>query len=188
MKTLFTKSALVGVSTLIFAATANAAYIIGDIDISQSGSTTAINFTTNTVTFTPGAPTANAKVDSASGNFSSLLGSNIAYSDFSYDPLAVSGGGPIWVGTGVSFTLTSLTSVTEVGTAALVLFGKGYVSLAGYDSTPGVWSFTASTTGTTFNFGSTTTATNVPDGGATVALFGASMLGLFGFRRKFAKN
>jgi hypothetical protein len=52
--------------------------------------------------------------------------------------------GPLWthVASGISFLLTSM-SVVSSNNLELELAGIGYFTGAGYDDTPGVWSFTA---------------------------------------------
>lgn len=187
MKALLSKSALVGVISMIAASAANAALIAGEIHVSQFGSTAAVDFVTNTVTFTPVAPAQNAQVVFTTGDFNGLLGAPVSYQGFTYSPLSVNGGGAIWTGGGVSFTLTSITSILEGAPNSLDLSGKGFLTMAGYDPTPGAWSFSADKSGASFAFSSTATA-QVPDGGGTLVLCGASLLGLYGVRRKFAKN
>jgi hypothetical protein len=163
---------------------ANAATIQGEINIAAIG-TANIDFTANTVTFSPTYPATNAIVGSSTGDFAALapvltFGS---YKNFTYDPLSVAN--PIWTFGGVSFNLLSVTSITEdsVGPErSLVLFGSGVATAAGYDDTVGSWSFSADTTSSKFSWSST--ASTVPEGGATLALLGLGLVGLEGARRR----
>lgn len=69
--------------------------------------------------------------------------------------------------------------------------GLGTIIAAGYDDTPGAWSFSADSAngGGEFTFSSQTAAVaSVPDGGATVALFGLSLIGLQAARRLVKKK
>jgi hypothetical protein len=65
----------------------------------------------------------------------------------------------------------------------LTLSGRGLISGAGYTATDGDWAGTFNSGGGTFTWSASTA---VPDGGTTIALLGASLLGLYGARRKFA--
>lgn len=172
-------------ATLLLATSTQAAPITGSITLSADSSSVAIDFGANTVTFNPASPTNNSKVDTVTGNMASLapVTTQVSYKNFQYSPLSVVG--PLWTtATGLSFTLTGITSVNEIGNSALVLFGTGTLSSTNlaYDPTPGEWSFNASETSTVFSWGSTATA-RVPDGGATLGLLGISILGLGGTRR-----
>lgn len=184
-------SAVAILATLFFATGAQAVPITGDITLSADASSVAINFVAKTVTFTPASPLTNSKVDTVTGNMIGLapVGTLVSYKNFTYAPLGVVN--PIWLtATGLSFSLTSISSVTEVGTVGLILFGSGTISstTAGFDTTPGSWSFNASQTGTKFSWGSTASAgSRVPDGGASAILLGVSLLGLASASRKFRK-
>jgi len=64
--------------------------------------------------------------------------------------------------------------------------GTGIITGNGFDPTPGVWSFSQQAgRGTVLTFSGTTSA--VPDGGMTLALLGAGLMGLAAFRAKFGK-
>jgi hypothetical protein len=167
----------------LFTSAANAATIKGEINIGAVG-TASIDFTANTVTFSPSSPLNNAIVGNSTDDFATLapaltLGS---YKDFTYDPLTVSN--PIWTFGGVSFSLMSITSIVEDTTPdlSLVLFGTGYASAAGFEDTLGKWSFSADKVGSNFSWSSTAAA--VPEGGATLALLGLGLIGLESARRR----
>lgn len=169
---------------------AQAVPITGQITLSADASSVAINFGTNTVTFTPASPSTNAKVDTVSGNMAGLapVGTLVVYKNFQYDPLVVVN--PIWSTSNLTFTLTSISAYAEPFGASLVIFGSGTISssVLGFDPTPGNWSFNASETSNIFSWGSTVSAVSrVPDGGASAILLGVSLLGLVGASRKFRK-
>ena len=62
---------------------------------------------------------------------------------------------------------------------------------AGFDATPGTWAFTSQNAGgrphDVFSFSANTEAGAVPDGGMTLALLGAGLMGIAAFRTKFRK-
>jgi hypothetical protein len=186
------KAAAAILATFAMASSLQAALITGSVQLSANLSTISIDYANNTVTFDPASPALNARVDNSTGALATLLpvATLITYKDFQYDPLVVAN--PIWSSGSVWFNLTSITGVTEIpdgpGFAGLVLFGTGtiHTSVAGYEETPGTWSFNASTSGAgEFAWGSTASAVTqrVPDGGSALALLGLSILGLGGARR-----
>lgn len=93
---------------------------------------------------------------------------------------------PLWtlsyLGVTYAFNLSSVQINTYVGTQRLVE-GIGTATITGFDPTPGTFSFSSSGKTSNVSFSASTTASPVPDGGATVALFGLSLLGLTGVRR-----
>jgi len=93
---------------------------------------------------------------------------------------------PLWQVGGFTFDLASSTIVTQT-TTFLNVTGVGTLSAAGFDTTPGTWSFTISNTDglahSTFGF-QADTAPKVPDGGATAALLGVALAGVEVLRRK----
>ncbi len=112
---------------------------------------------------------------------------------WSFDSGAVT---KFWEVNGFTFTLTS-SSLLYQDAEGLVVAGSGVVSGYAYNPTPGLWSFFTQP-GATPKFRFSTSAgvlgasalggASVPDGGATVALLGLSLLGLYGARRKFGKR
>ena len=176
----------IALASLIAAGAAHAAPINGSISIAAFGSGFSYNTTTNTVTFAAGA---NGFVNTGTGDYLPVIGALVHYNTFTYP--AVPGALviiPLWATTTLgpaSFNLSSITSVTEPSDGSVSLLGTGTAFLTGTDAlgTPGRWSFSASTTGPgIFNWSSTNTS-RVPDGGATLALLGMSVLGLGGVRR-----
>ena len=171
-------------AALALASSAQAALITGNIELSANSSVVTIDYGANTVTFNPSAPAQNAKVDASSGTLGALMGvgSTLTYQNFQYDPLLVTN--PIWSNGTTSFSLQSISIISEIPGKLLYLFGSGVINttVQGYDPTPGTWSFSADSSGASFAWSSTAT-TQVPDGGTTIALLGASLLGLGAARR-----
>ena len=188
-----TKSIALGsvLLALSLASFAGAATIVGDIHLSAQGSTANVDFTANTVTFSPAAPTNNSGVAFVTGHWTNLaINTPASYANFTYSPLAVTavGGwaaGTLWqIDANSYFVLNSITSVAENG--GLVLQGLGTAHHDAFDPTPGLWSFSANSSGAAFSFASTTQVPppGVPDGGTTVALLGLALAGLAVARRK----
>ncbi len=180
-------------ASLLLAGAASAAPITGHIAIVGFGDPTfSFNTVLDTVTFGAGA---NAIVSAVSGSYATPLLipplTAIHYNSFSYagtpGALVVT---PLWttMTAGLaSFNLSSISTVAEIPGTSLTLTGSGTAMLSGFDNTVGNWSFTAtraSTGATTAVFGWDSLNTpRVPDGGATLALLGMSVLGLGGVRR-----
>ena len=88
---------------------------------------------------------------------------------------------------GETFTFNLLSSTIASQTSAfLSVSGTGMVTGTGttnYTQTPGTWNFStqAGAPGGQFSWSA---ASVVPDGGTTMALFGLSLLGLYGVRRR----
>ena len=170
--------------SFILAGAATAAPITGSINISSfNDSSFSFNTVANTVTFGAGN---NALVTNASGSYTGLLLATIHYNNFTYSPLSVVN--PLWATTSgapiSSFDLTSISFIDENPGVSLTLTGLGIAKVAGFDNTVGSWSFTATQNGATFGWDSINSpAPRVPDGGATLALLGVSILGLGGMRR-----
>ena len=95
----------------------------------------------------------------------------------------------LWSVNGFTFDLASATVVSQ-SVNFLNVLGTGTISAAGFDDTPGTWSFTISNadgkTHLAFGFQANTTAV-VPDGGTTVMLLGAA-LGVLGIARRALKR
>lgn len=95
----------------------------------------------------------------------------------------------LWSFGGFSFDLLAVTSIMRSGTTesgGIIIIGNGTLQAAGFDDTPGTFSFSANSTQTEFRFGATNEATvQVPDGGATIGLLGLGLLGLSTLRRRF---
>jgi hypothetical protein len=91
----------------------------------------------------------------------------------------------VWTVGGFSFQLTSLLSTT-VTPGVFSILGTGIASGAGFQDTAGVFSLSGTGNQPSFTFQASTTASGVavPDGGATVALLGLTLVGLEAMRRK----
>lgn len=169
---------------------AKAATIEGTIEIGPRFSTAEVDMVNDSVTFVDSSvdlAAGNAIVSLATGEFSGYLDALVQYEDFTYNPLTVDN--PIWelVVGGLSFDLTAITSITETS-AGIILTGTGTVdaTAAGYDLTPGTWSFSANTSNGGASFSFSSTVSTVPDGGATAMLLGLGVLGMAGLRRKLS--
>lgn len=95
---------------------------------------------------------------------------------------------PLWTCGGFTFDLSSsAVQFQPLSGNALVVSGTGMVTGNGFQATSGTWDFSAQTgTGAAeFRFSA---SSKVPDGGTTMALFGFSLLGLYGARRKFGSR
>ena len=176
-------------ASLLLAGAASAVPIAGSISIvSFLDPAFSFDLTANTVTFGVGA---NAIVSNRSGSYALAIPVliptvGVHYNSFTYSPLGGSIS-PIWATTApnlglASFDLSSISFIDENPGIGLALRGDGMAKLAGYDDTRGTWSFTATQNGTVFGWDSIN-STRVPDGGATLALLGMSVLGLGGVRR-----
>ena len=179
-------------ASLLLAGAASAVPIAGSISIvSFSDSAFSFDLVANTVTFGGGPGVANAIVSNRSGSYALAIPLliptvGVHYNSFTYSPLSGSIS-PIWATTApnlglASFDLSSIGFIDENPGVSLTLRGDGLAKLAGFDDTRGTWSFTATQNGTTFGWDSIN-STRVPDGGATLALLGMSVLGLGGVRR-----
>jgi hypothetical protein len=190
-KTIALGSTLLALSLAPFA---NAASILGDIHIAANG-TAMVDTTANTVTFSPVGPATNAVVSFRTGDWLNIA--NLApasYANLTYSPLSVAAVGGWAAGTlflvdaNSYFVLNSITSVDE-GTPANPVLGLQGLGTAFHDAftpTPGLWSFSANSSGAAFSFSSTTQVPppGVPDGGTTVTLLGLALAGLAVARRK----
>ena len=176
-------------ASLLLAGAASAVPIAGSISIvSFSDPAFSFDLTANTLTFGGGA---NAIVSNRSGSYAIAIPVliptvGVHYNSFTYSPLGGSIS-PIWATTApnlglASFDLSSISFIDENPGIGLTLRGDGLAKLAGFDDTRGTWSFTATQSGTNFGWDSIN-STRVPDGGATLALLGMSVLGLGGVRR-----
>jgi hypothetical protein len=94
-----------------------------------------------------------------------------------------------WKVGGFSFDLTSSTRFYDpTGPGFLQASGYGWIRKSGFEATQGTWSFSTQNPGAGNLFSFSASGAAVPDGGATVALLGVSLLGLHGLRRKFSKR
>ena len=99
-----------------------------------------------------------------------------------------SGLSPLWEVGGFTFNLTS-SNIEFQSDFALIVNGTGVAFGNGFEETDGNWVFaiTNADQGANGTFNFTADAATIPDGGATVALFGLALLGLPILRKKLAK-
>lgn len=197
MRTLFTATALVAVSTLA-GGTASAAPLAGSysinggfVPVALSGAETslggaeAVDFvTTGVLTPTPGTP-GEFLVSQATGDFSDLDGQTGSIQDVS---LLSSGNAqypvppiPLFQTVGdASFDLSTLT-VMQQDDEFLIASGTGVFNRTGFDSTEGFMNFTGQTAGgSTFTWSASLTTegpTNVPEP-ATMLMLGVGLFGV----------
>lgn len=160
-------------AVLALASTANAAMISGLITfgggngVYTAGNTGILNITTQpTVTF-------------ATGNFVPTIGQTAIFKPFNFTSGALN---DLWTVGGFEFDLTSMTQTLNTS-LTIATVGTGMLSGNGFQATPGTFEFSANpgTASQTFSFTAATQA--VPDGGATFALLGLSLLGVGGVSR-----
>lgn len=164
--------AAAGLALTLAAADADAALITGEVSL---GGAATVDMTTNFVDIIDDQALVSA---TGTGDLSALaFGNIIMFNDFSYD----GGGLPkvIWSGSGFTFTLGSIKSVSESANL-LGVFGSGILSstAAGLDDTNASFSFSADTASgqTRFQF-SSGTAADVPEP-ATLGVLGVGLAGL----------
>jgi hypothetical protein len=177
--------ALIAVACSMAFAGAQAAQITGLLNISG----TATFNTTSLATATSVTNFSNVTVGAGNtGSFSSIpIGSAVAMaSPYIFNPSTSTPA--LWSVGGFTFDLLTST-VTMQTNNFLSIKGTGIITGNNYDPTPGVWAFTTQSAsnaqGPTFTFSANTAA--VPDGGMTVALLGAGLVGLALFGAKFGR-
>ena len=176
----FSASLLIAVA---LGSTANAAFISGLISFDGQANLDNSNLALATKVITWSGVEAGPPI---TGDFAAFV-SNHAPAAFT-DGWAFTSGSvtPLWTCGGFTFDLTS-SAIQFQTSKALWVSGTGTVSGNGFEPTVGTWDFSTQTgSGTAFRFSSSTEA--VPDGGTTMALFGFSLLSLYGVRRKLGKH
>jgi len=117
------------------------------------------------------------------------VGTPVVMASYTFDPSTITNG--LWSVNGFTFNLLTST-VTDRTATNLSVSGTGIITgPPGFDPTPGMWAFTSQNAGgrphDTFSFSANTEGGAVPDGGMTLALLGAGLMGLAAFRAKFGK-
>jgi hypothetical protein len=149
------------------------------------------NFNTNSLMTASSATFSDVIVlGGSTGDFAGFaVGTPVVMASYTFDPSTMTNG--LWSVNGFTFNLTS-SVVSTRNKFTLTVMGTGIITgPAGFDATPGVWAFTSQNAGghphDTFSFSANTEAGAVPDGGITLALLGAGLMGLAAFRAKFGK-
>jgi hypothetical protein len=159
----------------------------GTVSMDGTSFVTATKFTSFENVFV-GAPSA------LDGDYIGTSGATVTVTPFTWSPPTASTPvSPLWTFMSglntYSFDLNVL-HMDYASPTGLLLSGLGTAHITGPGleklDTTGHWDFSAQTLGlSTFTFSSTTTVpTSVPDGGSTVAMLGATMLGLGWMKRK----
>lgn len=174
---------------------AQAVQITGHIDFAGQATfdTTSLATANAVIMFqaTATGPNNTAVVTDTTGDFSGIAPGTIASfpNVYTFDPSTPTT--PLWTVGGFRFDLLTSTIVNQ-NAFSLVVRGTGILSGNGFDPTPGAWIFSSGAAlgqnQTSFSFAANTTAVpgQVPDGGSTVALLGAVLVGVIAFRRKLS--
>ncbi len=174
---------------------AQAVQITGDIDFTGQAffntNSLATATAVNNFKAMAGGASHSALVTNVSGSFATTISDGDVASFpnlYQFNPSAPTT--PLWTVGGFTFNLTSSTVLLQTSTA-LVIEGTGILTgPAGFDPTPGVWAFSSQQSNgaskNSFSFSANTAANGVPDGGSTVALLGAALIGVATLLRKLS--
>ena len=185
------KTLMAGLAAMIiavgFALSAQAIPITGMLNIAGTA-----NFNTSSLATAGSATFTDVIVlGGNTGDFAGFaVGTPVVMASYTFDPSTITNG--LWSVNGFTFNLTSSVVQTPRSATFLSVSGTGIITgPAGFDATPGVWAFTSQNAGghphDTFSFSANTEGGAVPDGGMTLALLGAGLMGLAAFRAKFGK-
>lgn len=180
---------IIPTALLALASSASAAFISGSIAFSGGFNTTP---TVNDLLNATGLTFSGVTVTSGTqfGDYASVPNNQAAtFNPLTFSPPTV--GVQLW-----TFTIGATTYSFDIGSmgvmgpgpapfgggTSLALGGHGTAYITGFDPTPGRWQVTANQNRQSLSFSS---GADVPDGGTSIALLGASLLGLAGLRRKF---
>ncbi len=170
-----------GALVLMSATVAQAALIEGSIGLTGLYTVDDNDLTAATlITFGETVAIGGAGDFSTIANFTSVT----MATSLTFEPLFTVTSNPLWEVDGFAFELTSL-AITNEQTDSLSLSGAGTVSKAGFEDSLGTWVATFNNSGSSFTWSS---SSSVPDGGATLSMFGLSLLGLRLARKKLMAN
>jgi hypothetical protein len=184
------KTLMAGLAAVViaggFALSAQATPITGMLNIAGTA-----NFNTSSLTTASSATFTDViTLGGNSGSFAGFaVGTPVVMASYTFDPSTITNG--LWSVNGFTFNLLTST-VVQRSAIFLSVSGTGIITgPLGFDPTPGTWAFTSQNSSgrpaDTFSFSANTEGGAVPDGGMTVALLGAGLMGLAAFRAKFAK-
>ena len=169
-------------AVLALASTAHAQKINGTIGFTGSATLNSSNLNSATTVMTWSGTTAAQPI---TGNFASA--GIVAGTPVTFTPnwVFVTGLNSLWTVGPFTFNYSSgaSTVTTFNGQTFLGVSGTGIIKGTGFTDTPGTFSFTAQTPGVASVFTFSASGTAVPDGGASVALLGLSLIGLGGASR-----
>ena len=167
-------------AVLALASTAHAQKINGTVGFTGSATLNNANISSATAVTTWSGTTAAQPI---TGNFSGIASGTPV--TFAPNWIFTAPKAALWSVGGFTFDYTSgaSTLTTFNGQTFLGVSGVGMIKRAGFMDTPGTFSFTAQTPGVNSVFTFSASGTAVPDGGASVALLGLSLIGLGGASR-----
>jgi hypothetical protein len=199
MKKQFGKKALLGVALLGFGASVQAipVPITGTIDFGAHSATVNNSFPAGTETKFLTINMATVEPGTATGSYAPLTGGEaVTFTPFTFTAITPSTPLDLWkiISGGVTYNFEA-TDVSFIfkGNDFLDISGSGYATITGgathYAQTEGTWSITDTKSGNSAITFSSALAINepVPDGGLTVSMLGAGLVGCALFARKTAK-
>ncbi len=130
-------------------------------------------------------------VTTATGDYASLAGKTGIINDFIFVPSSPIT--PLWSIDGISFAMTSIAYDKRAlpnNSYNIEIFGAGIVTAAGFEDTPGFWSFTgqgADNANFSWSASSGSSSAPVPEP-ATMFLLGTGMIGFVTARRRKMKS
>ena len=191
IKTPLIKTLMAGLAAMViaggFALSAQAIPITGSMTfVGGAKFDTASLATASTVnTFT------NTNVQDADGSFAGISGPVTMTAPWTFAPVPGLARPALWSIGGFTFDLAGTTAVDRPkigGIQFLVITGVGTLfGPIGFDPTHVTWSFSTQAPSSKGNFSFSASTSAVPDGGMTVTLLGAALIGLAAYRVKFAK-
>jgi len=198
----------------LFCQHANATFLNGEIDfkgygvLGDNGTFTSVSFTSSTSTINEQQTVLDSNVTGGGDNYSILApyGQTVDFNPIAFtdstkalmSPIAPTALWSIQTSNDFDFYLTSLTSVvynSSSPSGGVTLIGAGYVTGTGFTNTNATYTLEGSYLGQVgstiyYSFSvldsTTSQGSGVPDGGATMALLGISLVGVEAIRRALA--